>query len=61
METQIHVPVGAPAITKIPIYVDEHNVTEGALKLVKELRPLWDAGEVKTKVKLAPKLAEGLS
>uniref|UniRef100_A0AAV2M385 Uncharacterized protein n=1 Tax=Knipowitschia caucasica TaxID=637954 RepID=A0AAV2M385_KNICA len=47
----IHVPLGAPAITKIPVYVEEHNVTEGALKLIKELRPAWDTGDVKTKVK----------
>ncbi|KAK7915510.1 hypothetical protein WMY93_011271 [Mugilogobius chulae] len=50
METQIHVPVGSPAIAKIPVYVDEHDVTEGALKLIKELRPAWDIGDVKTKL-----------
>uniref|UniRef100_A0A3B4AQD5 ethanolamine kinase n=1 Tax=Periophthalmus magnuspinnatus TaxID=409849 RepID=A0A3B4AQD5_9GOBI len=50
METQIHVPVGSPAITKIPVFVDEHNVTEGALKLIKELRPAWDTSDVKTKL-----------
>ncbi|XP_077582142.1 ethanolamine kinase 2 isoform X1 [Stigmatopora nigra] len=49
METQIHVPVGSPIIRKIPIYVDEHNVKEGAMKLVKELRPTWDMNNVKTK------------
>ncbi|XP_034092433.1 ethanolamine kinase 2 isoform X2 [Gymnodraco acuticeps] len=50
METQIHVPVGSPFIRKIPIFVDEHNVTEGAMKLIKDLRPAWDANRVKTKL-----------
>lgn len=50
METQIHVPVGSPAIVKIPIFVNEQSVTEGAMKLIKELRPAWDASLVKTKV-----------
>lgn len=50
METQIHVPVGSPVIRKIPIFVDEHSVTEGAMKLIKELRPAWDPSHVKTKV-----------
>lgn len=57
METQIHVPVGSPVIKKIPIFVDEHNVTEGAMKLIKQLRPAWDANQVKTKVTLAAQLA----
>lgn len=56
METQIHVPVGSPVIRKIPIFVDEHNVTEGAMKLIKELRPAWDPSLVKTKVTLAAKI-----
>lgn len=42
METQIRVPVGSPVIAKVPIFVDEHNVTEGAMQLIKELRPAWD-------------------
>ncbi|KAG8007402.1 Ethanolamine kinase 1 [Nibea albiflora] len=50
METQIHVPVGSPVIRKIPIFVDEHDVTEGAMKLIKELRPAWDTNLVKTKL-----------
>lgn len=49
METQIHVPIGSPVIRKIPIYVEEHNVTEGALVLLKELRPKWDISKVQTK------------
>ncbi|XP_049590561.1 ethanolamine kinase 2 [Syngnathus scovelli] len=49
METQIHVPVGSPVIPKIRVFVDEHNVTEGALKIIKELRPAWDTSRVKTK------------
>lgn len=57
METQIHVPVGSPAIPKIPIFVDEHNVTEGAMKLIKELRPAWEPSHVRTKVTLAARLA----
>lgn len=57
METQIHVPVGSPVIRKIPVFVDERNVTEGAMKLIKELRPAWDSSDVKTKVTLAAKLA----
>lgn len=50
METEIHVPVGSPTIKKYPIFVDEHNVTEGAMKLIKELRPGWDPTLVRTKV-----------
>lgn len=50
METQIHVPLGSPVIRKIPIFVDEHNVTQGAMKLIKQLRPAWDISNVKTKV-----------
>lgn len=56
METQIHVPIGSPVIAKIPIFVDEHNVTEGAMKLIKELRPAWDTNLVKTKVMRVAKL-----
>lgn len=54
METQIHVPVGSPVIRKIHVFVDEHNVTEGALQLLKELRPSWEPSSVNTKVKLPP-------
>ncbi|KAF7642100.1 hypothetical protein LDENG_00264640 [Lucifuga dentata] len=50
METQIHVPVGLPVIKKFPVFVDEHNVTEGAMKLIKELRPAWDKNRIKTKL-----------
>lgn len=50
METEIHVPVGSPTIRKFPIHVDEHNVKEGAIKLIKELRPTWDINRLKTKV-----------
>lgn len=50
METQIHVPLGSPAIVKIPIFVNEQSVIEGAMKLIKELRPAWDVSFVKTKV-----------
>uniref|UniRef100_A0A8C1HM57 ethanolamine kinase n=1 Tax=Cyprinus carpio carpio TaxID=630221 RepID=A0A8C1HM57_CYPCA len=50
METEIHVPVGSPAIRKFPIFVDEHNVTEGAMKLIKELRPRWDPNLIRTKL-----------
>lgn len=50
METEIHVPVGSPTIRKFPIHVDEHNVKDGAMKLIKELRPTWDINRVKTKV-----------
>uniref|UniRef100_A0AAQ4Q8E8 ethanolamine kinase n=1 Tax=Gasterosteus aculeatus aculeatus TaxID=481459 RepID=A0AAQ4Q8E8_GASAC len=50
METQIHVPVGSPLIRKIPIFVDEHDVTAGAMKLIKVLRPAWDTSDVKTKL-----------
>lgn len=57
METQIHVPTGLPVITKIPIYVDEHDVAEGAMRLIKELRPAWDESRVKTKVRLAAKFS----
>lgn len=52
METEIHVPVGSPAIRKFPIFVEEHNVIDGAMKLIKELRPAWDIKLVKTKVSL---------
>lgn len=57
METQIRVPVGSPVIAEVPIFVDEHNVTEGAMKLIKELRPAWDTSHVTTKVRLAANLA----
>ncbi|XP_018614221.1 ethanolamine kinase 2 isoform X1 [Scleropages formosus] len=50
METEIHVPVGSPIIRKFPIFVDEHNVTPGAMKLIQELRPAWDISLVKTKL-----------
>ncbi|KAF4093852.1 hypothetical protein AMELA_G00006510 [Ameiurus melas] len=50
METEIHVPVGSPTIRKIPIHVDEYNVKDGAIKLIKELRPTWDINLVKTKL-----------
>ncbi|XP_064857928.1 ethanolamine kinase 1-like isoform X1 [Oncorhynchus nerka] len=50
METEIHVPVGSPVIRKFPIFVEEHNVTDGAMKLVKQLRPAWDINHVKTKL-----------
>lgn len=50
METEIHVPVGSPTIRKFQIFVDEHNVTEGAMKLIKQLRPGWDPNLIRTKV-----------
>uniref|UniRef100_W5N1Y7 ethanolamine kinase n=2 Tax=Lepisosteus oculatus TaxID=7918 RepID=W5N1Y7_LEPOC len=50
METEIHVPVGSPVIRKVPICVDEHDVTAGALKLIQELRPAWDIDRVRTKL-----------
>uniref|UniRef100_A0A672LM01 ethanolamine kinase n=1 Tax=Sinocyclocheilus grahami TaxID=75366 RepID=A0A672LM01_SINGR len=50
METEIHVPVGSPAIRKFPIFVDEHNVTEGAMQLIQELRPRWDPNLIRTKL-----------
>jgi len=50
METEIHVPIGSPFIRKFPIFVDEHRVTEGAIRLIKELRPAWDTERVRTKV-----------
>lgn len=52
METEIHVPVGSPVIRKFPIFVEENNVTDGAMKLIKQLRPAWDMNHVKTKVRL---------
>ncbi|XP_048878534.1 ethanolamine kinase 2 [Brienomyrus brachyistius] len=50
METEIHVPVGSPAIRKIPVFVDEHNVIDGAMKLIQQLRPSWDICFVRTKL-----------
>uniref|UniRef100_A0A8C2BNL5 ethanolamine kinase n=1 Tax=Cyprinus carpio TaxID=7962 RepID=A0A8C2BNL5_CYPCA len=50
METEIHVPVGSPTIRKFQIFVDEHNVMEGAMKLIKELRPGWDPNLIRTKL-----------
>lgn len=50
METEIHVPVGSPTIRKFSIHVDEHNVKDGAMELIKELRPTWDVTRVKTEV-----------
>ncbi|GAA6067434.1 ethanolamine kinase 2 isoform X1, partial [Tachysurus ichikawai] len=50
METEIHVPVGSPTIRKFSIHVDEHNVKDGAMELIKELRPTWDVTRVKTEL-----------
>ncbi|XP_043572362.1 ethanolamine kinase 1-like [Chiloscyllium plagiosum] len=50
METEVHVPVGAPAVLKFAIYVDENDVIPGALALVGKLRPKWDVSQVKTKL-----------
>ncbi|XP_051957051.1 ethanolamine kinase 1-like [Xyrauchen texanus] len=50
METEILVPIGSPTIRKFPIFVDEHNVMEGAMKLIKELRPGWEPNLVQTKL-----------
>ncbi|XP_028652995.1 ethanolamine kinase 2 [Erpetoichthys calabaricus] len=50
METEIHVPVGSPAIQKLSIFVDENNVIPGAMKLIEELRPGWDLRRVRTKL-----------
>ncbi|GCB84386.1 hypothetical protein scyTo_0024927, partial [Scyliorhinus torazame] len=49
METEVHVPTGAPAVPKFTIYVDENDVISGALELVGKLRPKWDVEQVKTK------------
>lgn len=38
--------------------MDEHDVTDGAMKLIKELRPAWDMSHVKTKVMVAAKLSK---
>ncbi|XP_048409163.1 ethanolamine kinase 2 [Stegostoma tigrinum] len=50
METEVHVPIGAPAVPKFAIYVDETDVIPGALALVGKLRPKWDMSQVKTKL-----------
>ncbi|XP_067913518.1 ethanolamine kinase 1-like isoform X4 [Heterodontus francisci] len=50
METEVHVPTGAPAVPKFTIYVDENDVISGALKLVGKLRPKWDVEQVTTKL-----------
>ncbi|KAK2821615.1 hypothetical protein Q7C36_020958 [Tachysurus vachellii] len=50
METEIHVPVGSPTIRKFSIHVDEHNVKDGAMKLIEKLRPTWDITRVKTEL-----------
>eukprot|EP00061_Rhincodon_typus_P012875 g38895.t1 len=49
METEVHVPIGAPAVPKFAIYVDETDVIPGALALIGKLRPKWDVSQVKTK------------
>ena len=56
METEIHVPLGSPVIRRFPICVDEQRVTEGAVRLIKELRPAWDPDRLQTKV---PPLGSG--
>lgn len=50
MANYIHVPEEAPAVPKIDVTVEERDYRTGALKLVKELRPIWKASEVKIKV-----------
>ena len=50
MANYIHVPEGAPAVSKINVTVDENDFRSGALKLMKELRPNWKPSEVKMKV-----------
>ncbi|NWS75945.1 EKI2 kinase, partial [Crotophaga sulcirostris] len=41
---------GPPAVPHLPIAVDERDVLPGALRLVRELRPTWETGSVKTKL-----------
>ncbi|RXM97234.1 Ethanolamine kinase 1 [Acipenser ruthenus] len=50
MANYIHVPACAPAVPKLDITVDDKDISAGAMKLIKELRPNWDPSEVKMKL-----------
>ncbi|MBN3289514.1 EKI1 kinase, partial [Polypterus senegalus] len=50
MANYIHVPAGVPVVPKLNINVDEQDCNEGALKLIKQLRPTWDLNAVKMKM-----------
>ncbi|MGH0131157.1 UNVERIFIED_CONTAM: hypothetical protein FKN15_039918 [Acipenser sinensis] len=50
MANYIHVPACAPAVPKLDITVDDKDISAGAMKLIKELRPSWDPSEVKMKL-----------
>ncbi|NXT19643.1 EKI2 kinase, partial [Syrrhaptes paradoxus] len=41
---------GTPAVPQLGIAVDEGDVLPGALRLMRELRPAWEPGTVKTKL-----------
>lgn len=49
MAKYIHVPDEAPTVLKIDVTVDENDYRLGALKLLKELRPMWKPSEIKVK------------
>ncbi|XP_007895485.1 ethanolamine kinase 1 [Callorhinchus milii] len=50
MATYIHVPPAAPAVLKLQLTVDEHDLGAGAVRIIRELRPHWDPAEVKLKL-----------
>lgn len=58
MANYIHVPVGAPAVAKLDVTVDEHDYRPGALQIIKALRPQWKPTEVKMKVTVSRSIAQ---
>ncbi|XP_029455972.1 LOW QUALITY PROTEIN: ethanolamine kinase 1 [Rhinatrema bivittatum] len=41
MANYVHVPPGSPSVTKLNLTVEEQDYREGALRLLRELRPHW--------------------
>lgn len=50
MSHYIHVPPGSPDVPRMNLTVDERGCREGAMRLLKELRPHWKPEEVTTQV-----------
>ncbi|KAE8613026.1 hypothetical protein XENTR_v10007537 [Xenopus tropicalis] len=50
MANYIHLPSGCPHVPKIDFTVSDSDYREGALRLLKELRPHWKPEEVTTQV-----------
>ncbi|XP_069484559.1 ethanolamine kinase 1 [Ambystoma mexicanum] len=50
MAHYIHVPPGSPDVPRLNLSVDERGCREGAMRLLRELRPHWKPEEVTTQV-----------